>query len=260
MKGVLLKMNTTMVQAPAIHTLNNLIYNNELVGYRIKIRGVAFDISLEDYKLINHDMRPQKVTRDDIKPTPIRLVERGTQLVPEGLSEAPELLYRDYARYVGVAHMQKTDTTLKEMYNKYNREVFNNELPTLVAVEWSSKLTVTAGVCKRRVIDGQLVNIIQLSISYHDKNPHELIDTLVHEMIHVKLPDNGHDRVFLAEADRINRQFNMNIGIYAEGDIDYKYLYECSVCSQKYERMRRLNTSKARCGVCRGTIILIFEN
>ena len=260
MKGVGIKMSELATKVPAIHVLNFLMYNGELVGYRVKLKGVLFDVSVEDYDLILNDMKPPKINRDDIVPTYVDLIEEGTNLVPVGLPAAQELLYKDFARYIGLQFMGKTDTELKRLYNKYNREIFNDRLATFVAVEWSTRMTTTAGICKRITKDGVSYTLIQLSVSYHETNPNELMDTLVHEMIHVLLPKSHHGSPFLEEARRINEAFGMNITVYAHGEIDYKYIYECVECSQKYERMRRLDLSRARCGVCRGKLYLVFEN
>lgn len=256
MKGV---SKMLALKLSTLYVSHKLIYEDNLVGYRIKVRGTDYDVSLDDFNLIMTDFNPTKATNSGKQIPSVTLVSRGNLLVPEGLSSASELQYRDYAKLHGFKNMDKTDVDLKILYNKYNQEVFDGELPTLVGVEWSSNMHVTAGVCKSRIVNGERVFRIVLSRSYHDINA-ELIDTLVHEMIHVKYPRHGHDSYFLNEAHRINTKFGMDITVYAHGDVNYKYLYECSECSQKYERMRRIDTTRNVCGRCRGKLLLIFEN
>lgn len=36
-----------------------------------------------------------------------------------------------------------------------------------------------------------------------------------------------------------------------------RYLYRCQTCGQLYPRQRRVNTSKFRCGKCRGKLVLL---
>lgn len=250
-------MGVTKVQP--ILVLRKLVYENNLVGYRINTGEKEYDISLEDFNLIITDFNPPRVMKKVGQPPPVNLISRGNLLVPEGLTSAKELLYRDYAKLCGYTNIDKTDINLKELYNKYNAEIFNNKLPTLAGVEWSSTMHRAAGVCKPRKINGEILYRIALSTSYHSIND-ELHDTLVHEMIHILYPNDGHGYAFLSEASKINSQFNMNIQVYAHGDVQYKYLYECEDCSQKYERMKRIDTSRRLCGSCRGRILLIFEN
>lgn len=244
---------------PHIQLLHTLVHDNEIAGYRVNLRGTDYDISQEDLNLIIHDFNPSRALPSDNPLPTVNLIPRGTLLVPEGLSSASELEYKDFAKLLGFKHMDKTDIELKALYNRYNYEIFNNQLPTNVGVEWSSNMHVTAGICKSRVVHGERLFRISLSSSYHSIND-ELKDTLVHEMIHVKYPKHGHDSYFLNEAHRINTAFGLNIGVYAHGEVQYKYLYECAECSQKYERMKRINTDRAVCGVCRGKLLLIFEN
>lgn len=260
MKGVNTMDYELKSKVPIITVLYKLYYNNELVGYRVAIRNVQYDMSLETFDLIQADFEPTIHQNLNNPPSPVNLIARGTQLVPEGLQTASEIEYSDFAELVGLKHMVQTDTELKRLYNKYNFEIFDDELPTLVGVEWSKTMHSGAGVCKTRRVNGELVFRIRLSVSYHELNPHEIMDTLVHEMIHVKHPRESHGYNFHREADRINRQHNMNIQVYAHGETKYKYLYTCTNCDQQYTRMRKLNLNRVVCGKCRSKLILMFEN
>src|SRR5690606_15225155 len=76
---------------------------------------------------------------------------------------------------------------LDQRYERFNRLYFENLLPRAddVTIEWSRRMTSAAGRCytKRR--------IIRLSTHYHEKFPEEVDQTLLHEMIHLLVPNHG---------------------------------------------------------------------
>lgn len=228
--------------------------NNSIVGHRVLIEGNYFDISKEDLSLIQDDFKIV-FTRTDIVDT-FYLVAKGDILIHENpKDDVKEFKYCDYAVMQGYSEMKNTDTDLKRYYNEWNAKAFGGKLPTMVAVEWSNRIISTAGDCLK-VEKSNVPYIIRLSISYHNLNPHEIIDTLVHEMIHVQHYNHNHDGVFLREMKRINRDFNLDLTVYAHGEVEYKYIYDCVACGKKYYRVKRLNVQTNVCGRCRGKLIL----
>lgn len=245
--------------------LHKLVINNEIVGYRIRIRDTEYDISKKDKDLIQEDFDPFFDYVYETKMSTVPLVRKGDLLVPVGLSEAPELTYAGYAKLNGLDYLAKTDTDLKIMYNYYNEQCFFNKLPKLVAVGWDNRLKRTAGVCKRQLDNtfnyNEYIFSIWLSISYHRINPADLVSTLVHEMIHVKYPGLGHGKEFKQEMERLNKEFGFNISVYAHGELEYKYIYECASCRYQYKRIRKIrNVSQYSCSACGGRIYLAFES
>ena len=245
------------------HVKNDLIYNGDCVGWRIVFNGRFYDVALDDVELMIEDFGVTVYTIQKSR-KPIELIEKGSLLVPSDNSNEEEMNYNKFVNWIGLERLGKTDTDLKRLYNKYNKEIFNNELPTDVCVYWSNQMTAGAGVCKfqwssesSRYEDFS----IGMSVPYHNKYPEDVADTLVHEMIHMKYPDETHGRGFKSEMGRINSEFGMNITIYSKGratEKKYNYVYACRECGQEYKRVRRHKNDyrTSRCGVCRGRIYL----
>lgn len=250
-----------MVLALHLRELNRLVFNGQVVGSRLswiendEIKRV-FDIGVDDLHLITKDFGV--VVLKSNKVSDIYLKEKGNQLVPIDAVNVSEMTYGEFAKTMGYYHLANTDVELKKLYNQYNSLCFNNELPILVGVEWSKRMPRGAGVCiqERNRRTGERISIIRLSISYHQRFPNEVVDTLVHEMIHVKHPYENHGPMFLNEMNRLNRQFGFNIKVYATGRATVKYVYACQNCGYEYERVKKLDLNRVRCGVkgCMGRL------
>ncbi len=122
---------------------------------------------------------------------------------------------------------------------------FANKLPpaTDVVIEYSARLTASAGVCytKKRVI--------RLSTHYHLKFPEQAGVTLLHEMIHLIVP--GHGKAFKAWISRINNaggSVTMRSTERATKAL-YRWKYECTSCKKEYLRKKRLR-GRGRHYVC----------
>lgn len=239
---------------------------DSLVGYRISVpqRGV-YDISVDDLNLIVEDFECILTTPTNL-PT-ITLVAQGNQFVPQNAKDAEEMNYAKFATIMRYTDLGNTDTELKKLYNHYNKLMFKNKLPKLVAVEWSTRMTSSAGYCrsipKNRMIRTSDTNdykhLIKLSVPYHERFTDEVVDTLVHEMIHVLYPTDGHGYAFKSQMDLINSQFGMKLAVRATGSATVNYVYACENCGQEYERIRKMkNLNNVRCGKssCRGSIYL----
>lgn len=247
----------------------SLYQGSTKVGYRIEQGHVKYDITREDYELFLSDLELNNLIYEALNAPKVQLVERGTLLVPEGLPDAGELSYSDLMVSQGYLQFTNTDTELKIKYNMYNKQIFNNELPVLVPVEWSKRMTRGAGLCKTRQVTskhpvkgfiiGEYTHTVVMGVKYHENNPTEVEDTLVHEMIHVKLPEEIHGAQFHREMNRINREWGMSLTVYAEGEVEptpVKYVYTCEKCNKNYNRRRRLDVTTHYCGVsgCKGRL------
>lgn len=247
--------------------LFDLVYNGSVVGSRVKYIGKVYDISNDDLRLSLEDFSINLDFSNSGKY--VNLIEKGSLLVPVGQPSADELTYGVISQLKGEPHLAKSDVQLKLAYNQYNKEIFNDRLPRNVCVYWSNRMTADAGVArwKYKRGTGELFDIhIGLSVPYHHKYPNEIKDTLVHEMIHILHPKEGHGMWFHFEKDRINREHNMNITVYSTGHATErkkqkrKYIYACKKCGQEFPRVRRdKNDYKySECGKtsCKGKIYL----
>jgi hypothetical protein len=100
-------------------------------------------------------------------------------------------------------------------FNRLNKEVFNNELVLDFPLVWK-KLKDKMGICTAYLSTGKVISI---TISnFYDNTEEDIINTLIHEMIHAllfqkKLFDKGkynkvsHGFYFTQEMDRINKHF-----------------------------------------------------
>lgn len=144
-------------------------------------------------------------------------------------------------------------------YKRCNKKYFNGELPDNVKFDWSERMTSKAGHCKvlknnkaKKIISYEIV----LSSPYHRKyDEKEALNTLIHEMIHVKHPGEHHGYKFKQEMERLNNEFDLEIGMYSKGRAVVNYKYTCKECDKVYERTNRITEYWLyTCGVCKGKL------
>lgn len=140
---------------------------------------------------------------------------------------------------------------LQALYETYRQAYFDGRLPPVsdVTLEWSNRLTASAGLCKPQE------RIIRLSTHYHRKYPGEVGMTLLHEMIHLLVP--GHGPAFRRWMEEIRRRGG-RVARYARERATprtIRWVYTCP-CGQVYPRSRRLphGGQAYRCGRCRGRL------
>lgn len=148
-------------------------------------------------------------------------------------------------------YKQVTVEQLKELYTEYNNLMFNGNLTEDITIEWSKRMTRSAGSCEQKInrLTREVVEVkIKLGVAYHQEHPSEVIDTLVHEMVHVNNPDNGHGADFQADCRRINQSFGMNLQTRADKGVTPPVTYKCKDCGATFGRHRRMDTTKFRHG------------
>lgn len=128
------------------------------------------------------------------------------------------------------------ESDLAILLNALNRKYFGGDLPD-VTIEWSSRMK-HAGKCIAND------NIIRLGRDYHEHYPEDIVDTLKHEMIHIRLPD--HSSRFKEEAKRIGA--SMYAKNYPGMLRGMKYMYVCPVCNLSYPS-RKMHRNRS-CGPC----------
>ncbi len=148
--------------------------------------------------------------------------------VPENLNRPPMPI---------IAEQLPSATELQAMFDLYNSLHFDDQLPR-ARVEYSRRMEHTAGLC----IPARL--LIRIGWKYHTLFPDEVVDTLKHEMIHLK--HRHHDRAFRVEAARLN------VSLKARSDPRLqrpaRYVYRCPGCGANFRRQKRL--IMASCGKC----------
>lgn len=129
-----------------------------------------------------------------------------------------------------------SEAVLYERYERFNRLYFDNRLPAreAVTIEWSHRMTSSAGRCypQRR--------LIRLSTHYHTRFPAEVDETLLHEMIHLLVPNHGPD--FYAWMRRIRARGGV-VNRYSKERATpprFRWEYTCRRCGAVRRTQRRL--------------------
>jgi predicted SprT family Zn-dependent metalloprotease len=138
------------------------------------------------------------------------------------------------------------------LYELYNKQYFQSRLPSRadVTIEYSNRLTASAGLCYPQK------RLIRLSKHYHGKYPEEAPLTLLHEMIHLLVPNHGTQ--FKMWVERI-KQMGGNVETRAKERATpsaFRWQYICVSCNCIYLRKRRLggNGTLFRCSHCYGKL------
>ncbi|CAL8128896.1 unnamed protein product [Orchesella dallaii] len=117
-----------------------------------------------------------------------------------------------------------------QLFSEFNKEFFWGQLGS-VYVDWSSRMTSCAGLCKCS-IRGQFrdcsISLSQPLLSLRPRK--DLVETLLHEMIHAYLfvaegsrDREGHGPDFLAHMNRINNLTGAKISVYHSFHDEVKY-------------------------------------
>ena len=110
---------------------------------------------------------------------------------------------------------------IHNLFQSFNFKFFNGKL-ACVELEWSKRMYQCAGICYSRRSRGQMSCIIRLSEPLLKlRSRKELVETLLHEMIHafnfirgILEENGGHGKNFLAKMHEINRAAGTNITVY----------------------------------------------
>lgn len=151
-----------------------------------------------------------------------------------------------------------SDTQLREMYTACREAHFRlprgYAIPPAneVCIEWSTRLTASAGVCypSRR--------LIRLSVHYHGRHLDDVRATLLHEMIHLVVP--GHGAEFHRWLKHIRTGGGRVFRHSKERAAPAKWIYICRGCKRQIHRQRRLKDGGKHhccrtCGPKKGRLI-----
>ncbi|XP_044285731.1 acidic repeat-containing protein isoform X2 [Varanus komodoensis] len=160
----------------------------------------------------------------------------------------------------------KKEELAQNLYDLYNRSVFEQKLPQRMEIIWNKKMRKTAGCCiTGQVKDpaGQRYAKIMLSEKVCD-SADRLRDTMIHELCHAAtwlihgLQD-GHGRFwsFYAKKSSMIHPELPVVSRCHNYEIKYKFTYECSKCKNTIGRhSRSLDVERFVCAFCRGKFVL----
>jgi hypothetical protein len=126
--------------------------------------------------------------------------------------EFNNLFLNEFHEYRDDEFINVGDISLQNEYDKLNTQLFNNYL-SKVPLEWSNRKRALGHVKYLGNRQSGEINVKHLAMSnFYKMTYRQFKDVMAHEMIHVKLFENGdyrresssHGYIFLREADRIN--------------------------------------------------------
>ncbi|TPX67759.1 hypothetical protein SpCBS45565_g03543 [Spizellomyces sp. 'palustris'] len=158
----------------------------------------------------------------------------------------------------------------QQLFQEYNREIFESRLPATLGLVWSKHLRTTAGrtFLKKELRNGVLEHVasIELSMKVLD-DIGRLQSTLIHEMCHAaqwilnKVSTPPHGKVFKYWATRAESAYpQIKVTTCHSYDIACKYEYQCikDECGRTYGRhSKSINVQTHGCGRCGGRLILL---
>ncbi|EDQ90998.1 uncharacterized protein MONBRDRAFT_23840 [Monosiga brevicollis MX1] len=154
-----------------------------------------------------------------------------------------------------------------QLFQEYNVQVFDRQLPQDLELKWSNRLNTTAGraVLRLQRATGHRTASIELSTKVVDSKE-KLENTLCHELCHVAAwLINGvnkppHGRVFKGWAARAMRRYrHLNITTCHSYEIEFRYRYQCTnaECGHVFGRhSKSINVDRQVCGRCHSRLIL----
>lgn len=166
--------------------------------------------------------------------------------------------------------------TVQAIWQSLSLRFFENRLP-LITIEWSTRLTASAGLFMSRVGPRSLwvssayrhgaARVIRLSAPLlRDQPEEELWRTLAHEMIHQWQFDiRKHRPSHGAEFQEMMHRMNMEgLGITIRHRLETavnrrnRYAWQCPQCGMAYHRQRRtIIPARHLCGRCQGKLVEI---
>lgn len=142
-----------------------------------------------------------------------------------------------------------SSAVLYERYQLFAQRYFDDQLPPAeeVTIQWSRRMTSAAGRCYPEQ------KLIRLSTHYHAKFPEEVDQTLLHEMIHLLVPNHG--PAFYEWLRRIRERGGV-VNRYSKEratPVRFRWIYTCPRCGATRRTQRRLahGGKHHRCRRCR---------
>ena len=143
---------------------------------------------------------------------------------------------------INIDDLEDPNPDIYDLFNYYNMSYFNNLLGCCELM-WSKRMTLCAGLCEYRgyktkgLLESCTIKLSSKLLEYRPRS--DLIETLLHEMIHAYLfitannkDRDGHGPEFVKEMNRINALENCNITIYHNftDEVDYyrNHIWRCN--------------------------------
>ncbi|KAI8898764.1 SprT-like family-domain-containing protein [Globomyces pollinis-pini] len=161
------------------------------------------------------------------------------------------------------------DRLSKKYYTEFNRNVFNNSLPSDMEIAWSKRLNKTAGRTLLIKSRAECKDLYQCKIELATKvvdTEFKLRNTLIHEMCHaavwiIEHSDIPHGTSFKRWGSLVTKKYpDLKVSTCHQYQINFKYNYVCvnEECALTYGRhSKSINTQVLGCGACSSKLKLI---
>ncbi|XP_054262924.1 germ cell nuclear acidic protein-like [Macrosteles quadrilineatus] len=222
-----------------------------------RLKAKYMDLDFKAPKAVSTFKTPSKSVRPEVPASPALSFLSSLSEMTAGLPCHPDaLVYKKNFK-------TKREELTKRLFTLYNKEVFDQQLPSDLLIQWNSRMTSTSGYCyNKRIYRGNEIlrsSRIVLSIKILDRAD-RLRDTLIHELCHaatwiINATSDGHGPIWRSWADKANRRFPELPVIKRCHDyaISTKFTYKCMSCGYSIGRhSKSLDTERKRCGFCYG--------
>lgn len=110
------------------------------------------------------------------------------------------------------------DIELYSLFLQLNQRYFDNWLPNTLIISRSNRLKRKAGVCYFYRYPNGVIKPLEICLSdvYINTYSEDTASVLLHEMIHMKIGHIKHNWEFVAEMNRLNLLYNLNIKIFGK--------------------------------------------
>ncbi|XP_071995467.1 germ cell nuclear acidic protein-like [Engystomops pustulosus] len=151
------------------------------------------------------------------------------------------------------------------LYDFYNQNVFNNQLPVDMEITWSKRFRTTGALTRFYGNADNPFAKIELSDKVCD-SAERVRDLLIHEMCHAatwvidRQPNAGHGWIWRYYCRKAEQHLPdlPPITQYHSFKINYPVVYECSGCHARAGRWKAsIDTQRFVCSHCSGAVILV---
>ena len=106
---------------------------------------------------------------------------------------------------------------LQQKFDEFNRDIFNDEITIAVSLSWNSQMRQKLGVTRYQFDATGFWNVRIVMSSFFDMTDVTFRETLIHEMVHCLMLQNGlpvdHGKEFVDKINEINSKFGTHITV-----------------------------------------------
>ena len=159
-------------------------------------------------------------------------------------------------------YVEKAFYLLDECNIKYSDKI--------ASITINNRLKTSWGLCRKRVINGEKVFVIELNRYLFDGSDEAVMNTLLHELIHTCYNSFNHGKTWQRYAAKVNTKYGYHIkrtenceANEVEPQKIFKYFVKCKKCGNLIGKTRLCkvitNPERYRCAKCKGELERFFS-